>query len=673
MSGKVVLLPDGGGNIDILTPTGVVPCTTIEGGGTGVSTPIPTVLVVDPNGSPVAENGAWSGASTFRTLQAAYDTLPDGVSAVIWMAPGAVGSLTVNSGFVQSLTLRGFSGKIDVGSAAVITNLALGVGMLSCELVDCIVSGQVTTAGDEVTFHGTFVLRNSTIIGNVTLPQGFMFAAARSELQGRTIVCDTLLMTTMAVAGARQDLQVTSTVRIDAESEYNFFSGGPSTVAPHNFLTSALIQRADDAASTAALGPDSAFTVGDQVGRVIVQPGTLTAPRTYTLTHTDAPPAGIVIDVWTQGSTLTVVYSATTLLTVAASSAPQRFFFFALASGAFALIGQQYLMLPSGSSPPAVPTLTAPGSVAVFNTVAVTVSATSPDGDLTRIDWVLDPGGGEVVVATDATAPYSTLWTPTGITPGDHTLVARAVRGATHTDSTPTTINVGDLLFNLVSGGVLRCWQGDFGADDAGGGACDSWTDVFASVAAVAAGTAQPTIVLVGKHLFLDFNGDGANTNVLRDGTLDLPGPTVGTPTFVYAIIEQRAWEPNGGVFSAGASALMSVGDLTSSPNMAQSHNVSGPLNNGATLGALVRLQAYFSNTPSDFLKLGSVVVSGTALGPSNPAPGFNIGSYFANSAGVASFAGRIGVMMVTNVLPSNTELTNLDSCCAAMYPGLIT
>lgn len=102
---------------------------------------------------------------------------------------------------------------------------------------------------------------------------------------------------------------------------------------------------------------------------------------------------------------------------------------------------------PAGTPPgppPAVPVLTAPsGGATVTNGTPVTVSATSTDGDLTAMQWVLDPGtGGETVVATDLVAPYSTSWTPTGVSAGSHTLVARAVRGPQSTDSTSISITV---------------------------------------------------------------------------------------------------------------------------------------------------------------------------------------------------------------------------------------
>jgi len=102
-----------------------------------------------------------------------------------------------------------------------------------------------------------------------------------------------------------------------------------------------------------------------------------------------------------------------------------------------------------GLPPPAVPILTAPlGGSSFYLGQSTTVSATSTDGDLTRIDFVLDPGGGETVVATDSTAPYSTGWTVSlGTALGAHTIVARAVRGVLSTDSAPAAITITPALF----------------------------------------------------------------------------------------------------------------------------------------------------------------------------------------------------------------------------------
>lgn len=93
---------------------------------------------------------------------------------------------------------------------------------------------------------------------------------------------------------------------------------------------------------------------------------------------------------------------------------------------------------PSG--PPAAPTLTAPAdNTEIYQGQVVTVAATTTDGDLDQLEWVIDPGtGGETVVASDASSPYSSSWVvPGSLATGAHTMVARAWRGGLYTDSAP--------------------------------------------------------------------------------------------------------------------------------------------------------------------------------------------------------------------------------------------
>lgn len=124
-----------------------------------------------------------------------------------------------------------------------------------------------------------------------------------------------------------------------------------------------------------------------------------------------------------------------------------------------------YRVIASGGSPPAAPTLTAPtagGSANVFNGVATTVSATA-DGTTTQVQWILDPSGAATVVATDNASPFTQSWTPTGVSDGSHTLIARASNAFGSTDSAPLTISVGEVLHTLSAATCLRAWQTDFG------------------------------------------------------------------------------------------------------------------------------------------------------------------------------------------------------------------
>lgn len=76
---------------------------------------------------------------------------------------------------------------------------------------------------------------------------------------------------------------------------------------------------------------------------------------------------------------------------------------------------------------------------------AETLSATTPDANLTRMDWVLTPlyGGAEIVIGTDATSPYSQPWVPAQAA-GTYYLVARAVLNANEVDSEPIFVTIID-------------------------------------------------------------------------------------------------------------------------------------------------------------------------------------------------------------------------------------
>lgn len=91
-----------------------------------------------------------------------------------------------------------------------------------------------------------------------------------------------------------------------------------------------------------------------------------------------------------------------------------------------------------------MPSLTAPtnGADALYAT-AIGMSATSPDSNLNRMAYILDPGPGEIRLGHSTTPPYYRQWPiKATVSLGSHTLVARAERGNRHTDSAPVTVNV---------------------------------------------------------------------------------------------------------------------------------------------------------------------------------------------------------------------------------------
>lgn len=329
-----------------------------------------------------------------------------------------------------------------------------------------------------------------------------------------------------------------------------------------------------------------------------------------------------------------------------------------------------------GASAPAIPTLTAPGASTHYPNEGVTVSATSTDGDLDRIDWVLDPGGSEVVVATDATAPYSTTWTVSpSLALGAHTLVARAVRGGDSTDSTPVAIT---LWHPSVLTECIEFWDASFSADFTLATAdVISWAGRKATYPLTDLGnSAQRPSILTAElngHDVVQFNG---TTDWLEAASLDRPSPATEN-TFYYAIARYDAY--------SSFDALL-AGGTASTGNITIAASATGPLrlnqNNGAgvnansglsTTGTWGRIHALFAGgTNTDSLTIKGTTVGPATAGNTNPGSGICMGS----SAGLAATFAAVSVAAagVFNAQPSGPNLALLDAWTTAMWgAGLVS
>jgi hypothetical protein len=320
---------------------------------------------------------------------------------------------------------------------------------------------------------------------------------------------------------------------------------------------------------------------------------------------------------------------------------------------------------------PAKPTLTAPsGNVTWFAGTSQTVSATSSDGDLTRIDWVLDPGGGESVVATDSSSPYSQSWTVAG-TNAAHTLVARAVRNGIHTDSDPITLTITQTFSALIpSANVLQAAQADQGVTQVSN-AVSNWADLSGNGKDFAQATgankpafqaswvnSKPAITLDGSAQFMDCPG------------LHLPAPGT-TPTWIFAIIEQTTWTANEALFgSDSATNAHIIQQRTGTPQIAIFNTNVVCLNNGAALTVPSRLEALFKNsTTLDYLKLGAtkVTTSGTSAGNTDgTSNGRRIGA--TGAGGKCNF--KVAALIHCNAEPSQAVKDALDAAVTAFYAG---
>lgn len=323
---------------------------------------------------------------------------------------------------------------------------------------------------------------------------------------------------------------------------------------------------------------------------------------------------------------------------------------------------------PPVVQPPVAPTLTAPGSVAVFNAIAFTVSATTTDGDLDRIDFVIDPGlSTEQIVATDSSSPYSASCTLSNVESGDHSIIARAVRGTKHTDSAATTINVGTVPSSRISSTtVYRCLIADLGVTDAGGGVCSPWVDQKNSVSYTAAVGKRPTIAAnyLGKRTGLAFS-----SSLMSDATLDLPALST-TPAFWFLVEVSDAWSNSAELTSVDATPHMQIRQSGVSPQISQATtNPSASIGSTVALGSPAVIMGYMA-TANGFFQVGTEITALTAFGNVDPTAGHYIGAL---SNGTLPWTGHLMCLMVTANKPTQQEMAFLKLDAFGMWPGTAT
>lgn len=217
---------------------------------------------------------------------------------------------------------------------------------------------------------------------------------------------------------------------------------------------------------------------------------------------------------------------------------------------------------------------------------------------------------------------------------------------------------------------VLQWVRSDLGITLNGSGV-SGWADQSGNGNNLSQGTAanQPTYNATG--------GPNGTPSLLFDGTNDslaaatpnqpAPGTTV---TYLWAVFRNVTWTGSDRIVAvSGNGASMLVMQSGSSPQCVSANVTLGPVNNGALLSAYARLEAYFSNSTSDFLKLAATSVTGTNTGNTDPVAGTTL------AAGNGANFGNVEIVefFVVNRLPSSTERTSLDAYCTARYgAGLV-
>lgn len=331
------------------------------------------------------------------------------------------------------------------------------------------------------------------------------------------------------------------------------------------------------------------------------------------------------------------------------------------------------------------PTLTAPANnVFLAQGQSVTVSATV-DGDVDRIDWVLNPGMSETVVATDSSSPYSQTWVASQAT-GAHTLVARAWVGASSQDSDPIdlTINTPQSIFGSklyayydASLGVTHSSGAITGVADQSGngrnltvngtvtlnGANSNWNDIptFSF-----GGSGDLTSAGAASIWNLLHTGAGAATLIPLRYTSDAAVQTVWSTKLASSASRGARLTVNGASGQVRAISIVSNGSANSTAGGGTD-----------TLPANTLHSTYWYHKTSETPDMDLRYPSGTSQGTSSTSVSSDDAAFtltIGRRPGASTFdafVGSIPWLIFLNDLPSAGELASYVAWAQARVPGL--
>jgi hypothetical protein len=160
-------------------------------------------------------------------------------------------------------------------------------------------------------------------------------------------------------------------------------------------------------------------------------------------------------------------------------------------------------------------------------------------------------------------------------------------------------------------------------------------------------------------------------TDVLVFSSLDLMAPGT-NPVWFWMVWRQVTWTMNDSIYGGGGTTVTRLRQGgAGTPNIGANNTTTGPDCNGAAVNTWVRGEHLFNNATTDYVKMGSVSVTGTNTGNANPALGaFCLGAHSAAAGGasniqVALFAGFQGK-------PQAGEISAGDDWVDEYFEGLV-
>lgn len=283
--------------------------------------------------------------------------------------------------------------------------------------------------------------------------------------------------------------------------------------------------------------------------------------------------------------------------------------------------------------------------------------------------------GAFVGSATGAGTAWTYAYTPSGTGAVTLTAVAVSSVGAIVVTSPGISVTVAaaSTPLGIITSVPFKMWfRGDVVTQSAG--LVSQWTDqsTGANHEIQATGANQPGYTAADATL--------GNRGTLQGGgtkTLNCAGVVCPISYWMLAVVKQKTWTAGRCLTSSpGGSGLVQIMQSGVSPQLTGRGGNSGAVQSvdtgGAALGAWKRISMAESNATTDFLKVGSVVSTGTAFGRTATSNQLTLLSAW-GGGNVADV--DIAEFIMTTGIPTPTEIANIDSYLSSYYslPSLLT
>lgn len=211
---------------------------------------------------------------------------------------------------------------------------------------------------------------------------------------------------------------------------------------------------------------------------------------------------------------------------------------------------------------------------------------------------------------------------------------------------------------------IVEWWRADSGVSQVAN-AVSQWTGKVNGTQLIqATGANQPTFAATNAAFNGQptISGDGTNDELVA--SLAIPAPST-TPRFYWFVFSLNAWTGGACLMGSGGGNTQIIFCNTATPQVRQFNGASGNLNSNATLGTSRVGEALFTNSASDYLKIGNSATVPFATG-NNSAP-----SWAVFSAGGGGFCNcSYADILITVGAPTNSELARLANVYAAPRYG---